>query len=373
MTTVSSTSLKSACYIDDSRPISAFTKITFSGYKTAEAMKKLLEMLNTAKVEDACYWTAELICSGHYAELWETIFLFYCKHVHVANPKLSIYIENKLSRFKENMNNAPSAQAQLNFRNDSAFRNMFCELIIILCFSEKKFIIQYASVPDEDFDLIILKKNLVAPDFTRAEKIIQPEDPRELLVTINELQFCLSSEIASTMRANYWVEWLLDYAKLCKKRKQPCLIQQRIHECVDIKHQRNIVWLIWEAIQRETAERESLVLTKVIDALFRMFALRYTEVHNTRRKSMIYFAVAILTMCPIKSIEKIPMVRNKSHIDCSLVQIDGIFAQVGSISVEMDISSVGPSSPPTNVIVSSEDKMRTISLFENKHGTTRIP
>jgi hypothetical protein len=361
MATTTTTSLSAICQIDDTRPIGAFTKITFSGYKTAQAMKKLLETLTTAKVEGACYWTAELICSGHYAELWEIIFLFYGKHVHVANPKLAIYIETKLDRFKENMNNASSAQAQLNFRNDPAFRNMFCELIITLCFSDKKFTIQYTNVPDEDFDLVVLKNNLVAPDFARAESIIQPEDPRELLVTINELQFCLSVEVASTMRANYWIEWLIDYAKLCKKRKQPCLIQQRTHDIVETKHQRNIVWLIWDAIQRETKLRRSSVLTKIIDALFRMFALRYSEAHNTRRKCIIYFAVALLTMCPHGTVEKIPMVRDKAHIVCAVAQTDAIFAQVCSASVNTQAETHMSAGGTTT----SEDKMRTISLFEN--------
>ena len=353
-------STTSICHIDDERPIGAFVKMTFSGYKTVDAMKKLMESLINAKVEGACYWTAELICSGHYAELWETIFLFYGKHVHVANPKLAVYIENKLSKFKENMNNASSAQAQLNFRNEPAFRNMFCEIIITLCLSDKKFIIQYTNVPAEDFDLVILKNNLVAPDFTRAEKIIQPEDPRELLVTVNELQFCLSPEISSTMRANYWIEWLLDYAKLCKKRKQPCLIQQRAHDNIDIKHQRNIVWLIWDAICHETKERRNTLLIKIIDSLFRMFTLRYSEVHNTRRKSIIYFAVAILTMCPISTIEKTPMIRNKPHIDCAVAQTNAIFTQVYTASIETHVEEEIPRGA-----ITSADKMKTISLFES--------
>ena len=38
-------STTSICHIDDARPIGTFVKMTFSGYKTVEAMKKLMESL----------------------------------------------------------------------------------------------------------------------------------------------------------------------------------------------------------------------------------------------------------------------------------------------------------------------------------------
>ena len=359
-------------YIDDKRPIGIFSKMTFSGYKTAQAMKKMLESLVMSKVEDACYWTAELICSGHYAELWDTIFLFYGKHVHVANPKMAIYIDNKLSNFKENMNNAANAQTQLEFRNDPSFRRMLCEIVITLCYSDKKFILNYSTVPNEDFELVTLKNNLTASDFSRAEKIIKPDDPRELIVTVNELQICLSSKISSTTRANYWVEWLLEYAKLCKKRKQPCYIQRREHSFVEPKYQRNIVWLIWDAIQNEANERQSSIIIKIINSLQRMFALRYTETNNTRRKCIIYFAVALLTVCTPGTAEHIPMIRDKARIECAVSQIDNIFAHVRrSAKDTLESSSEKSDSEPSVETGSSIDKMRIISNFEKTHGPTR--
>jgi hypothetical protein len=375
------TPVLTACHIDDDRPMGAFAKMTFSGYKTAQAMKKLMESLATAKIEGACYWTAELICSGHYANLWDTIFLFYGKHVHVANPKLAIYLEGKLSRFKENMNNAAGAQEQLDFRNDPNFRHMFCEIVTVLCLSDKKFILQYSRVPDEDFDLIVLKNNLIAPDFTRGESIIQPDDPKELLVTVNELQYSLSREVVNTMRAYYWVEWLLDYAKLCKKRKQTCFIQRREHGSVDVKYQRNIVWLIWDAILREAHARRGTVVAKVADALFQMFTLRYTEAHNTRRKSLIYFAVTLLTNCAQGAVEETPMVQDKGRVDCAMAQINTVFAQVRNTTVSpqetpqetpQPITASPPDAPRTNTSA-SEDKMKIITIFEKTYGVRRRP
>ena len=371
-------------YIHDDRPPSAFTKTTFSGYKIAQAAKKLYDTMVLSKIENACYWTAELVCAGHYSNLWETIFLFYGKHVHVANPKLAIYLVSKLSKFRENMNNAPSALAQLEFRNDPGFRRMFCEIVAVLCVSEKKFIIQFARVPEEDYDLMVLKTHLIAPDFTRGERVVQPDDPRELLVIVNEFLFNLSTEHISASRANHWLEWILEYPKQCKKRKHACLIQRReaYDGLVDVKHQRNVVWLVWDALLHEARTHRSATTIKVVESLLALFALRYTEVHNTRRKSLLYFATALLTNCGAKPSEKIELVSDKAKVVCVLAQVDAVFQQVqeqyqqqyadsgGGGDTIVAPASVAPSVAAGYTVVKSEptsaDKMRIISEYETE-------
>ena len=101
-----------------------------------------------------------------------------------------------------------------------------------------------------------------------------------------------------------------------------------LNDIVDTKFHRNAVWLIWDAILHEAKEKRSDMVNKVVSALFQMFALRYSEVHNTRRKSLIYFAVTLLTNCAAGAVEDSVMVRDKTRLACMMAQIDAVFAQV---------------------------------------------
>ena len=370
---------KSNSYIDDSRRLSDFRGITFSGFKISTVVKSLVNALNSQKIEDSCFWVTELVCSGHYAEIWEVIFLFYSKYVHIANPKLSILIWTKVQKFKMNMNGVETEMEVLDIRNDKDFRVMVMEIIVSLCISSKKYLINQVKISEGDFNMLNLKNILQAPDLSYSKNILLEDDPRELIITINELAYNLSKGVTNTLKAYYWVEWILEYMKLCKKRKETCKIQKRENSLIDEKYFHNPIWLVWKAVTNQAKELGGITL-KVVESLFGMFCLRYTEVTNTKRRYTIYYAISILTT-NIKY-EEYEIVKDKKLLGCVLNQVDAIFMQVKEKAAqiqeqrEREADAVDGKEPAPGVggrergksdETPSEEKMRIINNFESGH------
>ena len=63
--------------ITDIRDAKEFRLITINGYKKTEVKKELIKSIIECNVEPCCYWSAQMVCSGHFVELWDIIITFY--------------------------------------------------------------------------------------------------------------------------------------------------------------------------------------------------------------------------------------------------------------------------------------------------------
>jgi hypothetical protein len=280
--------------INDKRTWNEFRNISFSGFKKTKVKTELLNSIFQSRLEPSCYWCAELICAGHFMDVWNIIILFVSKHIHIGSPKLPIYISLRMKLFKQIM--SEHSEEDIYMRNHQSIRNLFAEVITTICYSRKKHAILLVDIKNKDeYSMPVMQTKLKAPDISYGTTVFKPEDPPELFVAVNELAYHLSKSSSNEYTACYWLEWLINFDTICKKNKQLCLIERRTWAKVESKFQKDSIWLIWDIVLARAEEKGCNATLSIIRSLLDMFCLRYTTDVKRTRKFILYNCIGLLT------------------------------------------------------------------------------
>jgi hypothetical protein len=145
------------------------------------------------KIEQACYWCAEIVAAGHYMDLWDCLLLYLGKHIHLGHPKLPIYVVKRFEVFKNIMVQGMYYD-EIQLRNNSTIRTIFAEIVIIFCMSPKKNSIEAVKInKEEEFDMTLISEKLKATSDDFGKHLLRKEDPKELAICINEFAFHIHS------------------------------------------------------------------------------------------------------------------------------------------------------------------------------------
>lgn len=310
--------------INDIRLVPDFRAVTFSNFKKTDVKSKLIECLTGESVEPSCYWSGELICAGHFTELWEIILYYVSKHIHLGNPNIAIYIEMRYNVFKNIMNQGTFI-SELDARNNQTVRKLFSEIMCVLALSPKKPSFEQIKIKSaNDFDSTQIATKLKADDITYIENIFKKKDPRELFIALNEFAYSISDNSKNMANACYWLEWCLEFETICKKRKTKIFCEARNYR-VENKLRTNIIWLIWDIIIETSNKKNNKNISKIMNALLTLFTIKYTEATPKKRRYILYYAIELLT----ESINfSIPVIPDKEIIKTVTTQINTIYKQI---------------------------------------------
>lgn len=307
--------------INDKRNSKDFTSITFSGFKKSQVIREILKSLLNNNVESACYWSAELVCSGQLIELWELIILYIGKYIHIGNPKIFIFIDSCIQQFKKIFNSSICID-EIDLRNDVNIRNLFAEIMCVYCNSKRKHQLSESKVSVIEFNVRSLGDKLKAPNVEYIKNIFKEGDPKEIYIALNELYYSISV-LKDSVVACYWIDWIIEFDIEIRKTKNKKIALTREYIPVNAKEQSSLIWIIWD-IFLELSKPDSNN-TRIINSILNIFCLKYGKSIPKKRRFLMYNCVLLLTE---KIDYSIPIIHDRSLLTKIQENIFKIYKQI---------------------------------------------
>ena len=210
--------------IVDDRTVVDFQKTTFCGHPRAAVSKFLLQNIQLGHADYACYWSLELLCSGLVHTLWMALFDAAAVHVNRANPNVFLYLASAYEAYAPYESTYQSLE-MTKLRNNPDVRRMICEAAAVIALCRKNKLPSLPTIkPSHDFDAVTLQESIRAPSTLYGKLVLRRDDPLSMAVPMNELCYCLRSDVRDATRSLYWMSWIYAYCREHKKQTKSSLV-----------------------------------------------------------------------------------------------------------------------------------------------------
>lgn len=288
--------------IVDTRTVADFQTTTFCGHTRARVIKVIHENIQKGNADYACYWSLELLCSGLVHTLWMAFFDAAAQHINRAQPNVFLYLEKAYEKYAPIEHTYPVVQ-MTQIRNNLDVRRLSCEVAATLALCRKNKLPSLPTIkPTHDFDPLTIQESLKAPSTMYGRLVLRRDDPLPVVTPLNEFCYALRSDVRDAVKALYWMSWVYAYCREHKKQTKEVLVfADRSDEYVPTAHGRHGVWVFWEAVRKQ-----ALPATRpYVDALFRMYCLRWSPSDAKARQSLL--STAVLLVCEGMTLDTTPV------------------------------------------------------------------
>ena len=199
---------------------------------------------------------------------------------------------------------------------------------------------------NSDFDFTNLSFKLKAPNSNYIRDIFKEKDPKELVIAMNEFAYSISNECSNMSYACYWLEWILEFDSICKKKKNNTNCEIRAYN-VETKYRNHIIWLIWDIFIHYNNLTNNKINEKIITSILKLFCIKFTDATPKRRRYLLYFTISLFTEKFDLNTSILP---NKKLLSDITENIETIYKQIKSKEI----------SPKTDYLFKGIDKRKQI-------------
>lgn len=314
--------------IKDFRDYKSFNKLTISNYKKNEVLKSFKDAIINYKLEDASYFMVELHCSGYLKNILNEINNIYINHIHLKNPSLLFYLNNKINYIFKKIIKYNKEQILLT-RNSQEIRNILIDIVSLCTLSKKTNLFSnkfFPKIKEDHYISEFIKKNKISKNLDLIIPYINNECSSEIILALNEIINLLNIK-NSYNKIIFWIFWLIKIVKDKKKKNIDI-------ECFDLinNYTSNLNSNIrkkWEIHLWNIILDKKIILSEYeYKYIFTLYTKYIDKLTNKNINSKIHYLLIVLYILTMNINWNIKMINNEIQILESCCNINTIYGNI---------------------------------------------